>query len=247
MGRQCGAGLSKASMAGPGDNSRATSRRPAVEADSFKRAVPVCMRAIAGDNELEVGFAKDRPALAGNRARLPELPKKPSKADIAITRGLGNSMALKRACHDSRIHTKLAPEGKQARAIYDAVEQARVEAIGCARHAGRRRQYRLDARGQIRQGQSRRRQGQGRRADRGSAGADGAREADRPRRARRAASGWSISGGPGSRKRPAPTSTACRQARRPAGLRPRRARHAGLHGDGRGTRRRPGERRDRGQ
>ncbi|RUY22002.1 cobaltochelatase subunit CobT, partial [Mesorhizobium sp. M7A.F.Ca.US.001.04.2.1] len=78
----------------------------------------------------EVGFAKDRPALAGSRARLPELPKKASKTDIAITRGLGDSMALKRACHDVRIHTKLAPEGKAARAIYDAVEQARVEAIG---------------------------------------------------------------------------------------------------------------------
>lgn len=116
-------------MAGPGDNTRNKSKTGS-EADSFKRAVTVCMRAIAGDKELEVGFAKDRPALAGNRARLPELPKKASKTDIAITRGLGDSMALKRACHDARIHTKLAPEGKAARAIYDAVEQARVEAIG---------------------------------------------------------------------------------------------------------------------
>ncbi|MFD2053608.1 cobaltochelatase subunit CobT [Mesorhizobium calcicola] len=116
-------------MAGPGDNTRNKSKTGS-EADSFKRAVTVCMRAIAGDKELEVGFAKDRPALAGSRARLPELPKKASKADIAITRGLGDSMALKRACHDARIHIKLAPEGKQARAVYDAVEQARVEAIG---------------------------------------------------------------------------------------------------------------------
>lgn len=116
-------------MAGPGDNTRNKSKTGS-EADSFKRAVTVCMRAIAGDKELEVGFAKDRPALAGSRARLPELPKKASMADIAITRGLGDSMALKRACHDTRIHTRLAPEGKQARAIYDAVEQARVEAIG---------------------------------------------------------------------------------------------------------------------
>lgn len=116
-------------MAGPGDNTRNKSKTGS-EADSFKRAVTVCMRAIAGDKELEVGFAKDRPALAGNRARLPELPKKASKDDIAITRGLGDSMALKRACHDTRIHNKLAPEGKAARAIYDAVEQARVEAIG---------------------------------------------------------------------------------------------------------------------
>lgn len=116
-------------MAGPGDNTRNKSKTGS-EADSFKRAVTVCMRAIAGDKELEVGFTKDRPALAGSRARLPELPKKASKEDIAITRGLGDSMALKRACHDQRIHTKLAPEGKLARSIYDAVEQARVEAIG---------------------------------------------------------------------------------------------------------------------
>ncbi|TIT43169.1 MAG: cobaltochelatase subunit CobT, partial [Mesorhizobium sp.] len=116
-------------MAGPGDNTRNKPKNGS-EADSFKRSVTVCMRAIAGDKDLEVGFAKDRPALAGNRARLPELPKKASKADIAITRGLGDSMALKRACHDQRIHNKLAPEGKLARSIYDAVEQARVEAIG---------------------------------------------------------------------------------------------------------------------
>ncbi|MGB3390744.1 MAG: cobaltochelatase subunit CobT [Pseudaminobacter sp.] len=122
-------------MAGPGDNTRGRPKTGG-EADAFKRAVTVCMRAISGDHEMEVAFAKDKPALAGNRARLPELPKKASKADIAITRGLGDSMALKRACHDARIHTRLAPEGKQARAVFDAVEQARVEAIGSRALAG---------------------------------------------------------------------------------------------------------------
>jgi cobaltochelatase CobT len=117
-------------MAGPGDNSTRSKPKANGEGEAFKRAVSVCVRAIAGDHDLEVGFAKDRPAFAGNRARLPELPKKPTISDIAVTRGIGDSMALKRACHDNRIHSKLAPEGKQARAIYDAVEQARVEAIG---------------------------------------------------------------------------------------------------------------------
>jgi cobaltochelatase CobT len=116
-------------MAGPGDNTR-NKPKNGTDTDAFKRAMTVTMRAIAGDHEMEIAFAKDRPALAGNRARLPELPKKPSKSDVAVTRGLGDSMALKRACHDMRIHTRLAPEGKQARAIYDAVEQARCEAIG---------------------------------------------------------------------------------------------------------------------
>lgn len=122
-------------MAGPGDNTRNKPKNGS-DTDAFKRAVTVCMRAISGDNELEVGFAKDKPALAGNRARLPELPKKASAADIAITRGLGDSMALKRACHDLRVHSKFAPEGRQARAVFDAVEQARVEAIGSLRMAG---------------------------------------------------------------------------------------------------------------
>lgn len=122
-------------MAGPGDNTRNKPKNGS-DTDAFKRAVTVCMRAISGDKEMEVGFAKERPALAGSRARLPELPKKASAVDIAVTRGLGDSMALKRACHDVRIHTKLAPEGKQARAIFDAVEQARVEAIGSRMMAG---------------------------------------------------------------------------------------------------------------
>ncbi|HEV2897648.1 MAG TPA: cobaltochelatase subunit CobT [Pseudaminobacter sp.] len=122
-------------MAGPGDNTR-NKPKTGGDADVFKRAVTVCMRAISGDHELEVGFAKDKPALAGNRARLPEMPKKPTATDISVTRGLGDSMALKRACHDLRIHSKFAPEGKQARAVYDAVEQARVEAIGSRAMAG---------------------------------------------------------------------------------------------------------------
>ncbi|QDY99788.1 cobaltochelatase subunit CobT [Nitratireductor mangrovi] len=123
-------------MAGPGDNQRGGKPRTASEAEAFKRAVSVCMRAIAGDNELEVSFAKDKPALTGERARLPELSKRPTANDVSVTRGLGDSMALRRACHDRGVHTRLAPDGKQARAVFDAVEQARVEAIGARAMTG---------------------------------------------------------------------------------------------------------------
>ncbi|WP_274427281.1 cobaltochelatase subunit CobT [Chelativorans sp. YIM 93263] len=98
--------------------------------DPFKRAVTGCVRAIAGDHDLEVSFSKDKPALTGNRIRLPDPPKKPTAETLRVTRGLGDSMALRRACHDARVHNRLAPQGKQARAIFDAVEQARIEAIG---------------------------------------------------------------------------------------------------------------------
>ena len=83
-------------MPGPGDNTRNKPKNGS-DTDVFKRSMTVTMRAIAGDKELEVGFAKDRPALAGSRARLPELPKKPSRNDIAITLTLNRQERLRRA------------------------------------------------------------------------------------------------------------------------------------------------------
>ncbi len=122
-------------MAGPGDNSRAKTRTGG-DGELVKRAIATCVRAIAGDAQMEVSFAKDKPALAGSRARLPDLPRKPTRNDISITRGIGDSIALRRARHDAAIHTRLAPDGKQARAVFDAVEQARVEAIGARAMTG---------------------------------------------------------------------------------------------------------------
>ena len=122
-------------MAGPGDNSRAKPGQ-AVDLEPFRRALTGCVRSIAGSAEVEVAFANDRPGMTGDRMRLPELSRKPTAQELSVMRGLGDSMALRRACHDERLHTQLAPAGPDARAIYDAVEQARVEAIGASRMAG---------------------------------------------------------------------------------------------------------------
>lgn len=109
---------------------RSPGQQQNVSLDPLKRALTVTVRAIAGDHELEVSFSKDKPSLIGSRARLPDLPKKATLDALGVTRGTGDAMALRHACHDERLHNKLAPHGDQARAIYDAVEQARVEAIG---------------------------------------------------------------------------------------------------------------------
>ncbi len=104
--------------------------------EPLKRAVAGCVRAISGKADLEVTFSNDRPVLTGLRARLPEPGRKPTAQEIAVTRGLGDSMALRLACHDQALHRAAAPEGKNARAVFDAVEQARVEAIGARRMDG---------------------------------------------------------------------------------------------------------------
>jgi cobaltochelatase CobT len=104
--------------------------------EPFKRAVTGCLRAIARKPTLEVSFAAERPGIVGGKARLPEPPRKLSPLDAAIVRGHGDSIALKLACHDPMVHRKLVPGGQQARAVFEAVEQARVEAIGARRMSG---------------------------------------------------------------------------------------------------------------
>ena len=116
-------------------------KTPAKEAptEPFKRAVGICLKAIAGKSDLEVSFAAERPGLAGNKARLPEPPRRLNEREAAIVRGHADSLALRLACHDPAVHRKLAPGGQQARAVFEAVEQARVEAIGARRMGGVKR------------------------------------------------------------------------------------------------------------
>ena len=104
--------------------------------EPFKRAVTACLRAIAKKPELEVTFAAERPGLAPGKARLPEPARKMTKRDAAIVRGHADSIALKLACHDPKVHRKLMPGNPQARGVFEAVEQARVEALGSRRMAG---------------------------------------------------------------------------------------------------------------
>ncbi len=122
-------------MAGPGDNSRPGKGKP-VDTEPFKRAVTGTMRAIAGEPELEVVFSGDRPGVSSNGARLPEPSRKLSREEVAITRGMSDSMALKLACHDPAVHSKNAPSGPEARALFEAVEQARCDAVGSMRMQG---------------------------------------------------------------------------------------------------------------
>jgi len=112
-----------------GDNSKAMSNK-VVDGEPFRRALTITMRAIAADKNLNVQFGSERAALRGDVAHLPELSKRPTRKEIILERGLGDQLALRRAWHDAAIHNRLAPRGEEARAIFDALEQVRIEAIG---------------------------------------------------------------------------------------------------------------------
>jgi cobaltochelatase CobT len=128
----------------PGDvkpsHNRKQGQKPEAGNEPFKRALTACARAMSRRPDLEIQFSTDKPGLTigpdGARARLPEPPRKPNARETAILRGVADSMSLRLACHDEAVHRRHAPQNPPARALFDAVEQARVESLGARRMTG---------------------------------------------------------------------------------------------------------------
>jgi cobaltochelatase CobT len=98
--------------------------------EPFKRALAHAARSLAETADLEVVFSSETPQLIGKRAILPHPPRELAAADAARLRGLADQMALRLAHHDNAQHARGRPASPQGQPLYDAVEQARVEAIG---------------------------------------------------------------------------------------------------------------------
>jgi cobaltochelatase CobT len=105
-------------------------------AEAFKRALGMASRAIAGDKELQVAFGAGKPEVDGHSMLLPEPSRLPTAREIAVIRGWADSLSLTKAMHDARLHRRLAPEAGAARNVFEAVERARVEALGARRMPG---------------------------------------------------------------------------------------------------------------
>jgi cobaltochelatase CobT len=104
--------------------------------EPFKRALTLAMRTIAENPELSVTFGTEPPGLRGLRARLP-LPSRAMPAEeVAQVRGFSDAYALRLAHHDEKVNNKLQPEGGNALAVFEAVEQTRCEAIGANQMMG---------------------------------------------------------------------------------------------------------------
>lgn len=102
----------------------------------FEQAVAATTRALTGETALEVRFTADVTGIVGDEVRVAHLPHKATLQDVAEIRGQADAMALRRRYHDGKLHQKLAPGGAVGRAIFDAVETARYEAIGARQMPG---------------------------------------------------------------------------------------------------------------
>ena len=99
-------------------------------AEVFKRALAQAARSLAEQPDLEVVFSGDGPSLSGHRAVLPHPPRELSGPETTRIRGLADQMALRVAHHDDSVHSRAKPKSAEGAQVYDALEQARIEAIG---------------------------------------------------------------------------------------------------------------------
>jgi cobaltochelatase CobT len=104
--------------------------------DRFKAALTGATRAIAHESELEVAFTADAPHQSGQMVRVPLPARSLPPEQVAEARGFADAMALQRRHHDNNLHLRTAPSDPIARAVFDAVETARVEALGSRDMAG---------------------------------------------------------------------------------------------------------------
>jgi cobaltochelatase CobT len=98
--------------------------------EPFKRAVATAVRSLSGEPELEVTYSAEPPSLRGLKARLPLPSRNLPPNEVAIVRGAGDAYALRCAYHLDTVHDQFRPQSAESAAIFEAAEQARVEAIG---------------------------------------------------------------------------------------------------------------------
>jgi cobaltochelatase CobT len=102
----------------------------------FKRALALATRAIAENRSVTVAFGSETPGFDGKTIRLPQPSRAVTRKEIAVIRGYADSIALLIAEHDQALHASFSPPPGEAKAIFDAVERARVEALGSLRMKG---------------------------------------------------------------------------------------------------------------
>ncbi len=98
--------------------------------EQFKRAITQTMRAISEEQELDVSFSGDTPMLNGLKARIGLPPHDLPQGEKQDIRGQSDMLALRLAYHDAALNAQLSPQDNEARALYEAGEQARFEALG---------------------------------------------------------------------------------------------------------------------
>jgi cobaltochelatase CobT len=104
--------------------------------ENFKQVLTGTARALAHEPEVELAFTADVPLQAGKNFRVPMPGRSLPPEQVAEARGFADSFALKLKHHNAASHARLRPSEALAGAAFDAIENARIEALGARSMAG---------------------------------------------------------------------------------------------------------------
>ncbi len=104
--------------------------------EAFRRVTAAAMRALGARRELDVRFGHGPASLVGQTAHLPIPSHELRYEEVTQVRGEADALALRIRHHNAGLHRSRRPGHRLAREVFDAVEQARCEAIGAEHMAG---------------------------------------------------------------------------------------------------------------
>jgi len=104
--------------------------------DALRSVLAGAARAMAHEPELELSFTTDAPSASLKQLRVPMPGRNLPREQVAEARGFADGFALRERHHDAKLHARGAPVDANARGVFDAIEQARVEALGSRAMAG---------------------------------------------------------------------------------------------------------------
>jgi len=104
--------------------------------DALRSVLAGAARAMAHEPGLELSFTTEAPSASLKQLRVPMPGRNLPREQVAEARGFADGFALRERHHNPKLHARIAPADANARAVFDAVEQARVEALGSRGMAG---------------------------------------------------------------------------------------------------------------
>ncbi|MDX8351325.1 cobaltochelatase subunit CobT [Cognatiyoonia sp. IB215182] len=99
-------------------------------ADPFKKALAEATKVMADDPELAVTYSVDPAGQTADTIRLPQVSRRMTRDEVLLARGTADAFALRHKFHDPKVAARYMPQGQMAQDLYEAMETARIEAVG---------------------------------------------------------------------------------------------------------------------
>lgn len=105
-------------------------------ADQFKKALAEATKVMANDSDLSISYSVDPAGQTADSIRLPQVSRRMTHEEVLLARGTADAFALRHKFHNPKTAARYMPQGQMAKDLYDAMETARIEAVGAQHMPG---------------------------------------------------------------------------------------------------------------